>query len=318
MKGFGTDKIIKENEHYIRLLTCLNFAGRRALLEIMFNNGLSRSKKDLYNQLLVFQKDFAKLKSSKIISTKQFALLYPNSKATDFDEFDISLLCQIIRNCTTLPAPMGGWKIKESKQQDQSIAAFIIRLRLFRNKISHYGNTNISDAEFKLLWKELMDLLTGLNYRISNVKELEHCPLDATYEYKNAIVKSQIDLCSDQIDSAKASMESMQTKYEELSKMSDLTRNTNCVELKDIKYDLRKLKSDLESCIGDNMFKVYTVYDRLPKIKSRLSNQTKVLDEDRDNLDGPGNLAVMVENARFPAVTQDKNGKKLKKKSLII
>lgn len=145
----GQNSIIKDNENYIRLLTCLNYAGRRAALHIMFKHGLPQDKKLLYQKLLLFQPAFLKLKGKKIIKDKEWDLLYPTSKETQYEEFDVTLICLVIQNCASITPPIGGWKTKIPQVKDKSIAAYLLHLRAFRNKLSHYGNTSMSNAEFK-------------------------------------------------------------------------------------------------------------------------------------------------------------------------
>lgn len=73
--------------------------------------------------------------------------------------FDISLLSKLIKTICPLPAPVTGWDIL-SNSTDLSLAADIVRIKVFRNAISHkYHDMEINYVEFYTLWNEVKESL---------------------------------------------------------------------------------------------------------------------------------------------------------------
>ncbi|XP_057309707.1 uncharacterized protein LOC130647763 [Hydractinia symbiolongicarpus] len=293
----GQNSIIKDNENYIRLLTCLNYAGRRAALHIMFKHGLPQDKKLLYQKLLLFQPTFLKLKGKKIIKEKEWDLLYPKSKETQYEEFDVTLICIVIQNCTSLTPPIGGWKIKTPQVKDKSIAAYLGHLRAFRNKLSHYGNTKMSNADFETFWSELLIILTGLQFQVSSIQELYNCPLDCTYEYRNAIVKSQVDLCYDKLKDCtvlKRRFSDVVSDHKNLSKRHDIMQQKVETEKSIRQSEVLKIRNQLDGIQLEKERSTYNlleIYDRVTllaadvgSLEERVDSQMELSKEEIEDI----------------------------------
>lgn len=81
--------------------------------------------------------------------------LIPPPGVPDYNQFDVTLLYTLIRNCCSLPCPAQGWG-KEPKATDTQISDDIERLRLFRNNYyAHAESAVISDTVFEDVWKNL-------------------------------------------------------------------------------------------------------------------------------------------------------------------
>ena len=108
-------------------------------------------------------------------------LLPPNSNATDSSEFDVTLLCILIINFTTLPAPANGWGDKNPPLMDISIAAFVIRAREWRNFIHHTEPNKITEAVFNQKWREGEKIINNLGFTYDTT-QLKTISLDLKYE----------------------------------------------------------------------------------------------------------------------------------------
>lgn len=73
----------------------------------------------------------------------------------NYCDFDVTLLYTLIRNLCPSLTPTQGWGIAP-RTIDTSIGDDIERLRLFRNNcFAHADSTEIPDAEFENLWKDV-------------------------------------------------------------------------------------------------------------------------------------------------------------------
>ena len=98
-------------------------------------------------------------------------------KSTDFD---ISLLCKLLREICSLTPPATGWKDLPNIT-DHSLGADLVRIRIYRNKIyGHNHSMEISNADFANLWMEISEALLRIAGRISSAKR---------DEWKNSIEK---------------------------------------------------------------------------------------------------------------------------------
>ena len=112
---------IKEIDYWLRLATFVNGPLKQQLLCVLHNKnnqahyqGLPEDPADLYTTLSTTHKNtFDKLKKNNILKKDQLELLLPtNENETDSRTFDVTLIVVLIINCTTLPAPLVGWKSK--------------------------------------------------------------------------------------------------------------------------------------------------------------------------------------------------------------
>ena len=86
-------------------------------------------------------------------------------------DFDISLLCKLLRAICGLPPPITGWH-KLPNSTDHSLGADLVRIRIYRNTIyGHYHS--ITDADFEKLWMQISEALLRIASRISSAKRDE-------------------------------------------------------------------------------------------------------------------------------------------------
>ena len=116
------------------------------------------------------------LKRIRILNQTEWDYLYNSSgpgmhgKSADFD---ISLLCKLLRAICSLPPPITGWDNLPSSS-DQSLGADLVRIRIYRNTIyGHNHSMEIKKPDFEKLWKEISEALLRIASSISSAKRDE-------------------------------------------------------------------------------------------------------------------------------------------------
>ena len=111
----------------------------------------------------------------RVLTQPEWDCLYnPRSgaygKSTDFD---ISLLCKLLRATCSLTPPATGWDSLPNST-DHSLEADLVRIKFYRNKIyGHNHSMEISNADFEKLWMEISEALLRIAGRISSAKRDE-------------------------------------------------------------------------------------------------------------------------------------------------
>ena len=94
---------------------------------------------------------------------KQESTLYPQTRvfSGSYADFDLSLLYVLIRNLTGIPDHNTGWgNIPDNT--DNSIAAYVERIRLLRNKYAHGSTSQLTEKEFKKEWNNIISFIQGI------------------------------------------------------------------------------------------------------------------------------------------------------------
>ena len=116
-----------------------------------------------------------KLKGKKVLTQPEYNCLYfPLSgayvKSTDFD---ISLLCKLLRAMCSLTPPATGWNSLPNST-DHSLEADLVRIKFYRNKIyGHNHSMEITNADFENLWMEVSEALLRIAGGKSSAKRDE-------------------------------------------------------------------------------------------------------------------------------------------------
>ena len=116
-----------------------------------------------------------KLKGQKVLTQPEYNCLYfPLSgayvKSTDFD---ISLLCKLLRAMCSLTPPATGWNSLPNST-DHSLEADLVRIKFYRNKLyGHNHSMEITNADFENLWMEVSEALLRIAGGISSAKRDE-------------------------------------------------------------------------------------------------------------------------------------------------
>ena len=116
------------------------------------------------------------LKRNRVLTHPEWNCLYNPSgpgmygKSTDFD---ISLLCKLLRAICSLTPPITGWDNLPSST-DHSLGADLVRIRIYRNTIyGHNHSMEMTNAEFEKLWMEISEALLRIASSISSAKRDE-------------------------------------------------------------------------------------------------------------------------------------------------
>ena len=116
------------------------------------------------------------LRRNRVLTHPEWNCLYNPSgpgmygKSTDFD---ISLLCKLLRAICSLTPPITGWDNLPSST-DHSLGADVVRIRIYRNTIyGHNHSMEMTNAEFEKLWMEISEALLRIASSISSAKRDE-------------------------------------------------------------------------------------------------------------------------------------------------
>ena len=116
------------------------------------------------------------LKRIRVLNQTEWDYLYNSSgpgmhgKSTDFD---ISLLCKLLRAICSLTPPITGWD-NLPNSTDHSLGADLVRIRIYRNTIyGHNHSMEMTNAEFEKLWMEISEALLRIASSISSAKRDE-------------------------------------------------------------------------------------------------------------------------------------------------
>ena len=116
------------------------------------------------------------LRRNRVLTHPEWNCLYNPSgpgtygKSTDFD---ISLLCKLLRAICNLTPPITGWD-NLPNSTDHSLGADLIRIRIYRNSIyGHNHSIEITNADFEKLWREISEVLLRIAIGISSARRNE-------------------------------------------------------------------------------------------------------------------------------------------------
>ena len=178
---------IKDIEYWLRLATFMHQPLKLALLNVLHNTssnpfyvGLPSDPSDLYQNLSTrHYATIQRLVAKKVLQQNHVELLFPTNKtSTDSQEFDITLIVVLIRNCTTLPAPLKGWNDKKPPDSDTGVAADVVRGREWRNYVHHTEPSDVDEVVFNMKWDEGVGIVKrlGLTYDTSRLKVISLDP----------------------------------------------------------------------------------------------------------------------------------------------
>ncbi|KAL3889460.1 hypothetical protein ACJMK2_001804, partial [Sinanodonta woodiana] len=148
--------ITPEHMNHARLCVALATVFGNALRDILLTN-FPVQYKDIYNVILANKAKLTMGRGRPLLNSDQSQLVFPNTKGQTtgkVDQFDLSLLYILIRNISTVPAPVTGWGNDPLDQpRDVSLGASVERIRYFRNHISgHSSDGKISQQDLENYW----------------------------------------------------------------------------------------------------------------------------------------------------------------------
>ena len=121
------------------------------------------------------KKQLQTLRRNRVLTYPEWECLYnPSSGAYGMStDFDISLLCKLLREICNLPSPITGWDTLPYST-NHSLEGDLVRIRIYRNEIyGHNHSMEITDADFKKLWEKISEALLRIAGCISSAKRDE-------------------------------------------------------------------------------------------------------------------------------------------------
>ena len=121
------------------------------------------------------KKQLQTLRRNRVLTYPEWECLYNPSSGADgmSTDFDISLLCKLLREICNLPSPITGWDTLPSST-NHSLEADLVRIRIYRNEIyGHNHSMEITDADFKKLWEKISEALLRIAGGVSSAKRDE-------------------------------------------------------------------------------------------------------------------------------------------------
>ena len=157
-------------------LTWLLMRGGLALLKEVFDNIHPPPNLPAVLSNPAIQAQLQTLRRSRVLTHAEWNCLYNPSgpgtygKSTDFD---ISLLCKLLRAICSLTPPATGWDDLPNSA-DHSLGADLVRIRIYRNTIyGHNHSMEITNADFEKLWREISEALLRIASSINSAKRDE-------------------------------------------------------------------------------------------------------------------------------------------------
>ena len=183
--NFSSHFLKPEHRRSTKCYIAVNSHLKEALLDVVHDEqyGIKRDPEELYkffNRKENVEK-INKLEEKRVLSQDQIDLLYQQNQRTFSDKWDITLICILIINFTSLKPPTTGWK-KQPAATDTSTGAFVVRARRMRNLFNHSTLTSFAEEnDFRAFFDETRDLVVGLNYKdIAEFDKLDNDAIDQT------------------------------------------------------------------------------------------------------------------------------------------
>ena len=207
-----------------KLMRLILEGGTEALRNVFQGHHPGELKVVLYSKYHIL----SKLKG-RIINQKQWDKLYPTPpEKPDINEFDITLLCVLLRNICGLSPPSSGWD-KMPNVSDHTREADIIRIKLFRNeRFGHIPKTAVSMADFIKFSVETSAPLVRLGI---DQKEIDRLANEKYGEEEVSRVLMEWSECDDKIMNALKNIEdgvNVLTEKSETSQMHVLNKLLWC------------------------------------------------------------------------------------------
>ena len=158
----------QEYEKWLRIMTLIDFAGRRLCRDVLF------TKEKLPTDGALLYQELKDLKSTICRFQDQKEILCPANGITDHTKFDLTLLTSIIE-----------------KKFGKKYKSLVSDLRAARNEEFHRGDKKLSTTEFEQLWNNTTDMLTQYGFNISLVNELKCCDIFSQYQLQDIAISIQ-------------------------------------------------------------------------------------------------------------------------------
>ena len=200
--GTEFSRLTQENSRSIKCFLAVNRHLQQALLDVVHDaqyDGIPRDPEELY-KYFNRPENIQKIKklNKNVLKDDQISLLLPQNQRTFSNKWDITLICVVIINFTTVPPPVKGWRVKPD-QTDTSTGAFVWTARGLRNVSNHATlETFLEEVDFKAFFTDIRLIIVGLKYKdIAKFDQLADNSIHQT------IFKDDVDLFMNNIKSIK-------------------------------------------------------------------------------------------------------------------
>ncbi|KAL3888581.1 hypothetical protein ACJMK2_000946, partial [Sinanodonta woodiana] len=162
--------ITREHMNQARLCVAIVTVCGNAMREIL-SNQVPAPHTDIQQAILANKVKLTSRQGRPLLNSDQIRLVFPDpqGKTTGkVDQFDISLLYTLIRNISTVPAPVTGWGYEPQDQpRDTSLGASVERIRSYRNHIiGHSMDGKISQQDFDHYWNKIDAVLDDIELKL--------------------------------------------------------------------------------------------------------------------------------------------------------
>lgn len=124
------------------------------------------------------KKKLEKAKKKGLIRDVQWKQLFPSAGSPNSETFDMTLLHFLIREIYLDQTDVGSKWNTMPKESDQSALDSLIRIRCFRNEISHSCSTGIPNDAFEDMWNNISTALVALGFGQTEIDRLKNEPID--------------------------------------------------------------------------------------------------------------------------------------------
>ncbi|KAL3888348.1 hypothetical protein ACJMK2_000718, partial [Sinanodonta woodiana] len=162
--------ITREHMNHARLCVVMVTVCRNAMRDVLSTH-VPAPHTDIQQAILANKVKLTSRQGRPLLNSDQMHMVFPDplGKTTgNVDQFDLSLLYTLIRNISTVPAPVTGWGYEPQDQpRDTSLGASVERIRSYRNNIiGHSMDGKMSQQDFDDNWNKINNVLDDIELKL--------------------------------------------------------------------------------------------------------------------------------------------------------
>ncbi|KAL3889683.1 hypothetical protein ACJMK2_002012 [Sinanodonta woodiana] len=162
--------ITREHMNHARLCVAIVTVCGNAIRKVL-STQVPSPHTDIYQAILYNKGKLTSRLGRPLLNRDQTQLVFPDPQGMTtgkVDQFDISLLYTLIRNISTVPAPVTGWgNDPQDQPRDDSLGASVERIRSYRNHIiGHSMDGQISQQDFDDYWNKIDYVLDDIELKL--------------------------------------------------------------------------------------------------------------------------------------------------------